>query len=805
MEIVPLHRIPDRLLPVVGGKAKGLYRLADLGLNIGRGFVLADVKSEEDVIKAAAYYEQSGLGKVAVRSSANNEDGAEFSSAGQYKTFLNVEGREAFVQAVRGCVESLKGREAESYGKNFTGALSSVMSVVVQGMVEAVKAGVCFSVNPIGSRDDILLEAVEGLGESLVSGEADSIQYLIDRKRALAGDLCPSEIDESASLLTVTEIEQIVTGALLAERRLDMPVDTEWAIGKDGVLVWLQARAITTLEETDIGEFDSAADISDDVMTTCNIGEMLPGAASPLAITSTLRAVDYAMRFMLEASGAYKKGKNRELKPGSCIMSFYNTQFLNMSVVYKMAYSVLGASKGAIEMSLCGRHLDFPMAEKRLNKLRKFRNMFAYFSFLFGTKKARRRIDRHIAELEAPDSPANRAADGLAEQYDLICALLPALDYAFAQHFVMSAHSGAMSSALYQIVDAKVQDFEKTKAAVAPLLNDIDGIESVDILRSMRAVVREALRDRPEIKLYDSEKLTAYFRGAQGAVREKLDAFLARHGHRAIREIEVRSKSWHNDEQGLIENLKTVISTGGEEPSKANRAAETIQAFLTPYKGAIKGGLKFLIKQSRQGVVNREYTKSKAIKVADYIKTGYIRLAQGMVRQGMLPDEDLIYFLTHEEIKEVLDGNSALIKRAVARRRIFPQQEAMEFDDVFLGRPKPITHSDAEYGADTIKGTPISRGLITGRARVVKSFEDAAKLERGEIMVAAFTDIGWSPFYCLVGGLITERGSALSHGAVVAREYALPLVSSVTNATQLIKTGDVLKLDANSGLISILT
>jgi pyruvate,water dikinase len=107
-------------------------------------------------------------------------------------------------------------------------------------------------------------------------------------------------------------------------------------------------------------------------------------------------------------------------------------------------------------------------------------------------------------------------------------------------------------------------------------------------------------------------------------------------------------------------------------------------------------------------------------------------------------------------------------------------------------------------GGKVLSGSTISRGKATGKARVVKSVEEANMLQKGEIMVAKFTDIGWSPYYCMLGALVTEVGSALSHGAVVAREYALPLIANVPFATEVIKTGDVISVDGNTGQISIL-
>ena len=128
----------------------------------------------------------------------------------------------------------------------------------------------------------------------------------------------------------------------------------------------------------------------------------------------------------------------------------------------------------------------------------------------------------------------------------------------------------------------------------------------------------------------------------------------------------------------------------------------------------------------------------------------------------------------------------------------------LKFEEINIGRPRPKEEEDFIEGQGVLVGTSISRGKATGRARVVRSVEDANQLEKGEIMVAAFTDIGWSPYYSMIGALVTEVGSTLSHGAVVAREFALPLVSNIPLATKKIKTGDTISVDGTSGKVAII-
>jgi pyruvate,water dikinase len=190
----------------------------------------------------------------------------------------------------------------------------------------------------------------------------------------------------------------------------------------------------------------------------------------------------------------------------------------------------------------------------------------------------------------------------------------------------------------------------------------------------------------------------------------------------------------------------------------------------------------------------------------DKFKAAYRHLAALMVSDALLPDEDLIFFLKPDEIRALVQGEEpGLIKRAIARRRLLEEQKTFKFSDVCVGRPKPLQPVVRDTDDVTLlNGVSLSHGKATGKARVVRSVTDANELKQGEIMVAAFTDIGWSPYYCMLGGLVTEVGSALSHGAVVAREYALPLVSNVPYATEVIKTGDILSIDGTAGKVAII-
>lgn len=167
-----------------------------------------------------------------------------------------------------------------------------------------------------------------------------------------------------------------------------------------------------------------------------------------------------------------------------------------------------------------------------------------------------------------------------------------------------------------------------------------------------------------------------------------------------------------------------------------------------------------------------------------------------------------MYPLVHEELGDLVQADpSTLAQRALARRKALADQETLPFPEVSVGLPEPESASRLPVSGDTnrIVGKPVSGGCVEGRVRVVRRIEEAEALEPGEILVSPITDVGWTPYFALIAGLVTDIGSAVSHGAVVAREYGLPAVLNTRNATSLLETGDRIRLDGNRGLVEKLT
>lgn len=799
MQIYDLFSIPEEMLTEAGGKAKGLYLLHKAGLHVPRGFIVCDIQTDEDIEKAGEYYDQNHFTNVAVRSSAKGEDGKDFSFAGQFSSFLNIQDVTAVKKAIKDCMQSLQNETAQAYAGVFLHTRPSKMTVIVQEFINATKAGVGFSSDPMGKSYHYLVEAVEGWGENLVNGTTAAQQFRVSSSE-LNNTKAFEKAVENLNILNANELKLICQNMNNAKQSLGFEIDCEWAIDSNGQLCWLQARPITTDDTPTVDEFNCKLDIDNQVITRCNVGEMLPGAVTPLSLSTSVYSIDWGMRRMFVNIGVHPSMD--DIPETSCIVSIKNHLFINLTSVYYLGKKLLAAGKQGADLSICGKPLhDMPDINiPDANLFVKIRNFTKYLFLLLSKNTAKIKIREIAKKLHFHETHS------MEEQYLQLEEKMNKMHWSLYYHYITSSYSGSMSSALHIMLEKDFKDKEELKARIAGVLENIEEIESVDILRSLREIARALIKENSDVTSYSAEELLMYLNNCGEKARKAYQYFLERHGHRAIREAEMRSKSWEDDRLMLANYLKMVISTGGKETETQKYQWRIhLEGLLSGYNPVKALVVKYLINQARYGVQAREFSKSMIIKVIDKFKKEYRLLATRLVEQNLLSDEDCIFFLTHQEIGKLInEKDTSLNKKALIRRRLLEEQKQYTFAEVSLGCPEPIDESTSNPNTKVFKGIPVSRGLAFGKARVVKNIEDAKQLKKGEIMVSVFTDIGWSPYYCLINGLVTEVGSALSHGAVVAREYSLPLIANIPFATKHIKTGDFLSVDGNTGELRIL-
>ena len=620
-------------------------------------------------------------------------------------------------------------------------------------MVNPSQAGVIFTADPItGDRSRMIIESVAGLGEALVSGQAEASRYVLN---PVDGTILEQPDSSESGCLEDRILEELRTGAILAEADWGVPLDLEWAVDeRSGELRWLQARPITALADS----LDSHLS-PETLITRCNIGEMMPGAVTPLTHCTFGRSLSTGMAMFYRSFGALSR---KEPDP-SFVESFEDQLFMNLSNMYTLARRVAGASVEATELSILGYVLpSHPVESNALGPIR-ILNGLRYMRILMSWKSGLRKIGKLAREFSFETE--GRSARELHQA--IVKAHHPVMDQAVAWHYVTSGFSGAMNAALAMTLSGGGTEVsDQARALITELLAGVENVESAAVLEGLEELANLVRGSEAESVLYSSSPDTAHaaLLAHPSPAGEFYRSFMNRHGYRCIREAELREPEWALQPAHLIDSLKGLVSA----PPRPRRTAGPVPVEeLDIPEGVNLRVVKWITKQARRGVWVREKSKAHLILIIHQFKLAARAMAAALEAEGFLPDADLTYFLTLEELAQVLDGRGdGLIGRARRRRRRYPERQEIRFAEVSRGRPVP---EDTPLPADgeNLMGTPVSRGIVEGPVRVVKERKDAEELRSGEIMVAQFTDIGWTPFYGRVAGMITEIGGALSHGSVV--------------------------------------
>ncbi|MDV8002435.1 PEP/pyruvate-binding domain-containing protein [Rhodococcus sp. IEGM 1408] len=812
-----------------GGKAAGLAELRRLGLDVPPGFVIADASADLVVVDdspsntVARWFDRmadAGATPVAVRSSAAGEDGVDQSFAGQYDTVLGVDSAEGFAAAVRTCVDSVASRRASSYRAvpgsstsdhaDHTAAPDVPMHLVVQQMVDARAAGVVFTADPAsGRRDLMVIDAVPGLGEALVDGTASPEHIVLDSRGEVAvHEVAVHETDDDEVVLSPGEIAAIRSGALAAARHWGIPMDLEWAIDQSGRLWWLQARPITTLPG-DLGEMDSTLAGADHVYTRCNIGEMMPGAFCPLTASVSGFAIDYAMQKIQVVARAQPSYEQPWLQVGY----FSGHMFLNLTEGTALSSGLVGNSLEQFSTSICGRVVDELVPKPPKPFLRRLSNTIRLSTHALSAGPAIRRLGEQIAGWPIPTSDDPRLVLAQLEAgVELYCDVT-------LTHVRSSSRAAVAANILESVLikqavkNGRSEDSGRTDAA--RLMAGASDVESALMLEELDAVVRAIAADAGPSNTGLSRTAAEEFLAAEpgDAVRAvsasssasgvALRRFLARHGHRGYRELCMRDPSWAEDPEGLGAMMQVMVRSARVSPDRGPASVHVDE----PGSAVIR----LLARFAQEGARGREETKSKMARMAHALKLGYRHLGEVLARSGRLPDADLVFFFDRAEL-DLVTGSadiSELVTRALKRREALAFQDALEFEDVAVGRPVPIIararaqgEAAGEAAGGEIVGRPASRGSVEGVVRVARSIVDAREVQRGEILVAPVTDVGWTPYFTVIAALVTDIGSSVSHGAVVAREYGLPCVVNTLVATQTLRTGDRVRVDGDRGVVT---
>jgi pyruvate,water dikinase len=530
-----------------------------------------------------------------------------------------------------------------------------------------------------------------------------------------------------------------------------------------------------------------------------NIGEMMPGVVTPLTYSVCGRAIDIGLGYLAARFGAIPM---KAIRTWRSLELFYNRLFFNLSryMVYVQKLALNKKENVIISLSATDvPELKVGKLDPVLPRILRFCKQVTTIQFAGRGVKRLRKLEQGF-RLEMTGD--------LHKDYATLNFAFERLVDAFCCHILTSSQSGSYYSALMGILTRNRRLPEaRDHTLAALLLADNPSIESADAVRSVEQFAL-LLRGSPglaEPLAFMTPSAALKLIEGHAHLRERYHALLQRHGHRCVRESELREKPWEEDQEHLVSMIQASLKSGQPAKSARDTAGDLRQLMQKQLTATQRLFIQLVKRAARKAVANREMTKALSMRMVNETRKAYRSYAKTLVERGLLDDTDQIYFLTKEEVGRLInDRDPAWKVKAAKRRGQLPETAKLQFPLMNVGIPEPLEEEvPVPITGNQIRGIPVSRGAVKARARIVNSVAEAAALQPGEIMVVSFTDIGWTPYFSLIAGLITEIGSPLSHGAVVAREYGIPAVVSAKGARSFIKTGDIVALDGESGTVEL--
>lgn len=788
-------------------------------------------------------YQHLGLPAVAVRSSATAEDLPEMSFAGQQDTYLNVLGEDALLQAVVNCWGSLWTARAIGYrSRNGIPHAEVALSVVVQQMVQSEASGVLFTANPLtGNRAETVIDATLGLGEALVSGQVEPDHYIVDSRsgrilqktlgaKALAirgqsgGGTVTDHTDAATQQALPDPVIQEVTR--LGQQVADLygtPQDIEWGWA-DGKLYLLQSRPITSLYPI------PKTDFPEPLQAYFSFGA-IQGMLDPM----TPLGQD-AIRLIF-AGGARLFGLKYTLESQPLLVTAGERLWVRMTLVLRnrLGRKIIRKALGVIEPSI-GQAVEQLLTEpalasvglpQRTTALRIGRFVRSLLPTLVRTLRApdserssvQSLMERTLVELQAKMN----AAKGLTER---VALLTESIEYGFqfaVPNFIPRIAPGLIAmNRLIAWADTTLPATNNGHRRALEIARGLPHNVTTEMDLMLWQTAETIRRDQNALALMQQHEAAflaeQYLAGMLPTVaQDAVCAFLAKYGMRGLAEIDFGRPRWRENPVQVMQMLQSYlrITDPAQAPAavfaRGEAAAQQVIDDLAATvrqqpNGALKAKLVYaLAKRMRALAGLRESPKFFIINLFGIVRAGLLQSGQELVAQGVIEHPDDLMFLHVKELQALAAGYAIDWKALVAERRALYVREKRrnQIPRVLLSDGRAFYEGMRSTNGDrdgVITGSPVSPGVVEGTVHIVFDPHDA-QLAPGEILVCPGTDPAWTPLFLAAGGLVMEVGGLMTHGSVVAREYGIPAVVGVHEATSRLKSGQRIRVDGSSGEI----
>ncbi len=766
----------------------------------------------------------------AVRSSATAEDLPTASFAGQQDTYLNIMGKEAIFNYISKCWASLFTDRAVIYRiqKGFDHR-KVFLSVVVQKMVFPEASGIMFTADPITSNPKtVSIEASFGLGEALVSGLVNADSYtvkegaIIDKKVAAkemgiyaseAGGTQHQAIgaaQQTKQTLSDTQIVDLAVIGKKIEKHFDYPQDIEWGIVGSKFVI-LQSRPITTLYPVPQADGDQNR-----VYISGGHMQMMTDPIKPLGMFFFQIVVgDHPSK---EIGGRLYMDITHDLaSPISRILALFLMKTIGEDLMLNAVKSLV-KRKELIKSLPRGKQKVFLPGKKDKPSMG-----FIPYYLRFYRQNDSDNVRKIIEKDQALIAKLQKDMDMLSGEsiFDFIEDCLRKMKGVV----VTSESTGVLTVGLLNMnwINKKLEKWLGIKNAADTLIQSVPNSVTSDTGNTLLDV-SDTIRKYPKIVRYlrhDATDETLFEDLAQldggDVVAESIHAYLQKYGMRCSGDIDITRPRWRENPTALIPTLLSNIKNFPvnareyvhQQGMKASKEAEKdILRRLSQLPGGKRKAkiVKKKISVVRNHVGFREYPKYAFVQRYAIYKEAMLREAEKLVAKGLMQVKEDIYYLYFDELRQAVTTQQLDYNLITKRKAEYAVYETLTAPRVITTMDGIVTgrYHNENLPDGALPGTPVSAGVVEGRARIILNMEDA-DVDEGDILVTVFTDPSWTPVFVSLKGLVTEVGGLVTHGAVIAREYGLPAVVSVENATKLIKDGDMIRVNGTEGYVEILS
>jgi len=759
----------------VGQKAATLSQLRRWGYSVPMGWVLPPGDDPEPLI---AFLQPSDPAPLVVRSSAVGEDSEQASAAGQYETILNVTSREKLQQAITRCQASYNNPAAVQYRRD-RGLPEDSMAVLIQKQVRGVFSGVAFSRDPVIQQGDaVVIEALPGDASQVVSGQVTPEQYRVGlaNTQFTMSWVLPEGLEleiEGEGDVPAALIRQVAFLARHLENQYHgVPQDIEWTY--DGQTLWLlQSRPITTLLP---------------IWTRKIAAEVIPGLIRPLtwSINRPLTCGVWGEIFTVVLGD---RSLGLDFKQTATL--HYSRAYFNASLLGQI-FRLMGLPPESLEFLTRGAKFSKPPLSSTL------RNLPGLLRLLGRELSLERDFKRDYQQRFAPalTGLANQSAGesplALLGRVDAILELLKQATY----YSILTPLSASLRQAVLRVKDPEIDNSLTPEVA------------SLRSLASLAAEADQVLPQRADDSVF--EQLAESLEGRK--ILEKFDQLLERYGYLSEVGTDIAVPTWKEDPQPVRKVFVHLATTAEmEENVDAKRLIARVPQRLRERR----------IKKKKGAVQRRVDLKGRVTEVYSqllaHLRWCFVALEQVWLQSGLLLQSGDIFFLEFDEVRRVVESSdSALLNQLgqlVEKRRSQLTQDS-QLDPVpslvYGNAPRFSVSPSSRFAnaprpSSLLQGIAASPGQVEGRVKVLRNLQGMPEIDRETILVVPYTDSGWAPLLARAGGLIAEVGGRLSHGAIVAREYGIPAVMDINNATQLLQDGQRVQIDGQLGTVKLIS